>query len=544
MGVRAFVTLAVVAAVGCGDDSSPAVDGGGVDASRLDATTGEDAGLDGGTADGAVMDATVPPLPNWARRYGTFTSDNVGFDQPVDATQTVDRDYVVAMSSRWVLGLDSDGEPRWDWSLPGVRPRGTGALPGGGVVLLANEDSADSSSFFRIVLSADGNIVTRTRYTSAADQRSFVQGSVSFRADGTVFAFGFLRQLSTDRDALPWYVSIAADGTVAWEQRLTSGNVYPTAIATRASGGIAFGGYDFEPDAWVAAVDDTGAIAWSRSFGRASSTERVVDLAPRPDGGWIVLADTDGFGAGDVDVWVVALDRDGAIEWQRTYGSPAEDRAATVAARADGYTFSGRRDGRAWLVGLAADGSVQWERIHEPPDAVVRGVAAIATDDGGALVTATVAAIDSFLAPSDVWALHVDAQGLAAGCAVVQTPTPSATSSTDATATDVTVDLERLTPHAAAEEPMAPEAVQSYLDVHCGPGEGTPWGDAAFLEPCTCAAGALCVGPTSGCGYGLTCVGRTGSARCSVRCGTDVNCPGSRCTIISVGSTHLGGWCQ
>jgi hypothetical protein len=537
--------LLMVSLIGCGDDSSPVDGGGGLDAPASDATAPDGAGLDATPDDGPSADATTPPpLPDWATRYGTYTSNSAGYDSPADATQTSDRGYLITTSGQWVVALDSAGERRWDLALPGVRLRAAGALPSGGAVLLANEDSTDDTAFFRLVLSADGEVVSRTRYSSPAEQRIFMPGSASFRPDGSAFARGFLRQLATDVDALPWLVAIANDGTILWEQRLTSDNASIDAIAVRAPSGFAIGGADREPNAWVASADESGALEWSRSFGGTASVERVVDLATRPDGGLIVLAETDGFGAGGVDVWVVALDALGAIEWQRSYGSAGEDRGTTIAVRSGGYTFSGRLDGRAWLVGLAADGAVVWERTYEPPSGVVGSASAIPTDDGGSLLTGAITVIDSFLAPADVWALHVDTEGLVEGCAIVQTPTPSATSSTDATATDVAVVLETLTPHTGADEAATPETTDSYVDVHCGPGESTPWGDAGFLESCSCPAGQLCVGPATGCGHGLTCVGRTGSARCSVRCGTDANCPSSGCTVINVGGTNLGGWCQ
>jgi hypothetical protein len=367
---------------------------------------------------------------------------------------------------------------------------------------------------------------------------------------GAALVQGFVR-LPAEIDAIPWLMSISGDGSVAWERRIiTSDYVSVDALVAGDDGLVAMGGQAYVGatgvDAWVAALDSTGAEIWSRSLGSAS-IDGIDDLASTPGGGWVALGHTDGYGAGDLDVWVVKLDSAGQIEWQKTYGSTGPDSGTTVAVRAGGgYSFAGLLDGTPWLAALTADGSVEWERTYVPDGTVgsVGSVRSLGTDDGGHLVTATIAPLETLFTPRDLWALHVDVDGQVEACAVAQAQPSSAVAASDAIATDFPIAVETISTHSPIDDPMPTEAHDSYVDAQCGAGESTSWGTTGFLGSCSCPPGALCVGPTTGCGYDLTCVGRTNGATCSVRCGTNDTCPGSTCTIISVGETNLGAWCQ
>ncbi len=82
----------------------------------------------------------------------------------------------------------------------------------------------------------------------------------------------------------------------------------------------------------------------------------------------------DGFGEGDY--WIVKLDRDGKVEWQRTYGGSGDDRPKTVVSTKTGYLVGGesrskssgnkREDAKEgtdlWLLSLDKDGGELWQR--------------------------------------------------------------------------------------------------------------------------------------------------------------------------------------
>ena len=72
-------------------------------------------------------------------------------------------------------------------------------------------------------------------------------------------------------------------------------------------------------DIWVLKLDRDGTITWQKTYG-GSGYDDAYSIQQTSDGGYIVAGDTYSFGAGSGDVWVLKLDQCGNITWQKTYG--------------------------------------------------------------------------------------------------------------------------------------------------------------------------------------------------------------------------------
>jgi hypothetical protein len=83
------------------------------------------------------------------------------------------------------------------------------------------------------------------------------------------------------------------------------------------------------------------AYTWARSYG-GTREEVAWTIQQTSDGGYIVAGRTASFGAGGTDVWVLKLDGNGAIQWQKTYGGQADDSAISIWQTSDGgYVVAG-----------------------------------------------------------------------------------------------------------------------------------------------------------------------------------------------------------
>ena len=61
------------------------------------------------------------------------------------------------------------------------------------------------------------------------------------------------------------------------------------------------------------------------------------------DGGYAFFGPTTSFGAGAQDAWLVKVDSNGNMEWNKTYGGTANEYAVYIIQTADrGYTSSRR----------------------------------------------------------------------------------------------------------------------------------------------------------------------------------------------------------
>jgi len=163
------------------------------------------------------------------------------------------------------------------------------------------------------------------------------------------------------------------------------------------------------------------AIEWQKQIG-GSKEDLATAIIQTSDGGFIAFGDSqsdDGDasgGHGVSDIWVVKMDPNGAIEWQRMYGgSSGEFGRAILPTKDGGYIFSGlaySNDGDisnqigtadCWVVKIDASGNIEWEKsyssggVSEPSEIVQ-------AEDGGYVVAASGSI-------QDFWFFKIDGQG-------------------------------------------------------------------------------------------------------------------------------------
>ena len=112
------------------------------------------------------------------------------------------------------------------------------------------------------------------------------------------------------------------------------GNMYDvffTVQETYDSDFIALGGrdaisWDIGGDCWLVKIDENGDMLWDKTFG-GSQTDNGHGLLQTSDGGFIISAITESYGAGSYDAWVIRTDADGNEIWNKTYGGFSYDLA-------------------------------------------------------------------------------------------------------------------------------------------------------------------------------------------------------------------------
>jgi len=143
-------------------------------------------------------------------------------------------------------------------------------------------------------------------------------------------------------------------------------------------------------DVWVVKVDWEGEMVWESAFG-GSNREYAHTICLTSDGGYIV-----GGGAGSIDedvqcreglpgeygtAWVLKLDSEGQLEWQKCYGGTHAESAGDIMQTTDGgYIFlGGTSSGNGdidcfhgtpgdsntqdmWVVKLDEIGEIEWHR--------------------------------------------------------------------------------------------------------------------------------------------------------------------------------------
>ena len=189
-----------------------------------------------------------------------------------------------------------------------------------------------------------------------------------------------------------WVVKTDATGNIQWQRSYGgSGDDYATAIIKANDGGYVIAGYSASnngnvtgnhgnDDYWIIKTDLSGNIQWQKSLG-GSGWDWGRAVIPANGGGYLVTgAATSNNGDvtgqhGNGDIWVIKLDNNGNLQWQKCLGgSMEEDGWSVVASNDGGYIFAGystSSDGDVttnqgiydfWIVKTDANANIQWQK--------------------------------------------------------------------------------------------------------------------------------------------------------------------------------------
>ncbi|MDN3723307.1 T9SS type A sorting domain-containing protein [Aequorivita sp. SDUM287046] len=186
------------------------------------------------------------------------------------------------------------------------------------------------------------------------------------------------------------------------------------------------GGQDF----WVLKLDNNGNILWQKTYG-GSADDVLVSALQTSEGGFIIggVSKSDISGdktensRGDDDYWILKLNSNGNIEWQKTFGGNEYDRLGSLVKTNDGgYLLAGHshspisgdrtvaRQGfsDAWVLKLDSSGAIMWQNAYNIENAVtVYGLDK--TNDGGFIISSNLDISGNPLDP--FWILKIDASG-------------------------------------------------------------------------------------------------------------------------------------
>lgn len=185
-----------------------------------------------------------------------------------------------------------------------------------------------------------------------------------------------------------------------------------------------FVGPDVFEDYWVVKLDSARNIQWKKCYG-GTGVDIANSIKQTKDSGYIIAGQSgslDGditghHGPGDkYDAWIVKLDKDGNIQWQKSLGGSANESAVSIQETSDdgyivaGYTNSVDGDVSGshykganrdyWIVKLNGTGGIIWQKCFGGTgDDYASSVAQ--TTDGGYVIAGTTNSIDG-----DVTGIH------------------------------------------------------------------------------------------------------------------------------------------
>jgi hypothetical protein len=323
----------------------------------------------------------------WQRTLGGSADDELTFiKQTADGgyitagfTQSTDGDVTAnhGQADLWVIKLTPEGNIQWQQTYGGtgdevayaIEPTGDGGYIAAGYTTSADGDvtiNYGQQDYWLLKLTADGVITWQRSFGNTGNniansiQQTFDGGyivagvSICIPGDSTMSN----QHAGTDN----WVIKMTSSGNVEWEKAYGGSNAdvakgiiqardssYLVIGSTSSADGDVIGIHDAGGlDAWVYCIAPSGTLKWQRALG-GSGIDGARTLVQCRDGGFLIGGSTSS-NDGDLinnnlsaaDYWLVKLNNNGTILWNKTLGSTGEDNAAAALETLDGgYIIAG-----------------------------------------------------------------------------------------------------------------------------------------------------------------------------------------------------------
>ena len=274
----------------------------------------------------------------WARTYGTLS-----YDIPRSIIKAIDEGYIIvgnsgptgsyyqSIGSLWIMKISEDGTILWQQTIKSTGDRtSAGAYDiritkDRGYIMVGRFEDKDVPLLV-LKLTENGDIEWHKEYGGNGYDIGLSvleTNDNGYMVAGTTLSFG-----AGGMDA--WILKLDSQGDIEWQKTYgESGNdeissIQPVdnnkyiVLGNAASFGQ--GGFDI----WLFEISNLGDVIWQKTYGGAGD-DKAFTLENTDDDGYIVGGESSSFGAGGMDAWILKLDSQGNIEWQKTYGGPGDD---------------------------------------------------------------------------------------------------------------------------------------------------------------------------------------------------------------------------
>ncbi|MFN0212621.1 MAG: T9SS type A sorting domain-containing protein [Saprospiraceae bacterium] len=273
--------------------------------------------------------------------------------------------------------------------------------------------------------------------------------SIIQTTDGEYVAVGYTE--SNDGDVLGnhgdkdiWVLKLNNVGVIQWQKCLggsgwdeassvkqTDDGGYILAGRTSSTDGDVAGFHGYL-DYWVVKLDSTGVLEWQKCLG-GTGLDIGYAIVQTNDGGYIVTGESDSndgdvkYNHGNSDYWVVKLNFEGKIEWEKSLGGIGIDWGNDIRqtreggyivigqARSTGGDVTGNHGGYdCWVVKLTEIGEIEWEKALGGSNGDV-GLSIQQTLDDGYILVGVTQSIDGDVIGNhgnlDAWVVKLTVEG-------------------------------------------------------------------------------------------------------------------------------------
>lgn len=289
-------------------------------------------------------------------RWSSITGGNYN-DESYATVQTADNGYAVLGSTYsfgsgdydfFLIRLNEKGDTLWTKTFGGKYAdygRSLINTPDKGFLLVGTSKSGGFGMGDIYVVKTDslGNLSWEKSYGGAETDEG---SSVAMTTDLGYVICGTTRSYGLGNGDMI-LVKIDSLGTAKWIKTYggTAGDSGSDIKLTGDGGFIAVGGTGSfgsgYSSVYVVRTDAAGDTIWTNAYG-GDKSDFAYAVSPTYDGGFVIAGQTESFGAGYKDAYLIKTDAAGTLLWQKTYGGEKDERAYSVSVTSDGgYVLGG-----------------------------------------------------------------------------------------------------------------------------------------------------------------------------------------------------------
>jgi hypothetical protein len=396
-----------------------------------------------------------PPTTEWNKTFGTSSGERA-----YDVCQTNDGGYIVtgvtginflfthsysSAGDLWLMKIDASGNKQWEKTFGGsnlnmgycVKQTTDGGYIISGITNVYGFNWGDAPSYgdvWLIKTDALGNKEWDKVFGGSAydEARSVCQTS-----DGGFILGGGTRSYTSGWFDV-WLIKTDGYGNEQWSKNFGGGDGdCGYSVQQDNDGGYVVLGYTFNygagaTDIWLIKTDASGNKVWDKTYG-GSSGDAGLDLKHTSDGGYIIVGQTNSFGSGGSDAWLLKTDSSGTKQWDKTFGGSGDETGFSIDLTNDGgYVFAGwttsfgSGGNDIYVVKTDSNGNEVWHQTYGGSGDEF-GLAIQATTDGGYIVAGLTTSFGS--GGEDAWLIKLAPPASGVGRIVLTdalTVTPSA----------------------------------------------------------------------------------------------------------------------
>jgi hypothetical protein len=366
----------------------------------------------------SVSDIEFGHSHNWfVKTFGDLNSD-VGYS----VKQVADGYVITGLTDNgdnqlWLIKTDTQGSEQWSHIFGGSNSDvgySVQQTPDDGYIVTGFTSSFGngSSDVWLIKTDSQGNEEWNQTFGGSG---SDIGRSVLQTGDGGYVVAGYTNSFGNGGEDV-WLIKTDSQGGEEWSQTFGgSGSEFGFSVKQSDDGGYIVAGNtnsfgNGSSDVWLIKTDSQGNEEWNQTFGGSDGDTGFSTLLA-DDGGYVVAGNTNSFGNGMDDVWLIKTDSQGNEEWNQTFGEGYSEGCRSIEHTTDGgYVIAGSNSHRQgmWLIKTDSQGNEEWDKefagySYEWGNAVQQ------TLEGGYVVLGSTRSFGN--GSDDVWLIKTDSQG-------------------------------------------------------------------------------------------------------------------------------------